>query len=209
MSQLVLAFDVVNQALVPYQGSPSALPQFRQGVYDLTIYLVQPVTDVVPGLNEYEAFDSTGYDSIRVGIWKDSTGTLDDSSEYVLALAPSESWTYDDSNPDYPVFTGQLNCNTAEMAAFIGADTHKAAYFAVNLVAGAVLHPVFDHRLGATNCTVNSATDDASGVLPVAVTDGRRLLQLPVYLRSEDGAREYVITENETQDGIVFSQYTP
>lgn len=184
--QLVLAFDVVNQALVFFNGSAGALPQFRQGAYNTTIYLVRPVPGAIPGVSSYEPIDATEYDGIRVGIWSHTTGDTGDENNYLLALTPQEGWTYDISDPDLPCFTGVFNTHTDEMAGYIGGEAYKDAYFAVNQVKGLDLYPVFDHKQGAKNCTINSATD-AGPSFSIVMTQGTPFLPVGTQIRGANG----------------------
>jgi len=201
MPQLILAFDVVNQSLVPFKGSSATLPPFRQGVYATRIYLVQPSPTFVPGSAAYQTYDASDFDGIRVGFWSASTGTLDDSDDYLLALTPHTDWTpgTDDDGDDY--FDGDLNTFTAQMASHIGAAAYKAAYFAVNLVDGTTLRPVFDQKQGATNVIVNSATDDGSGTLPVDMTEAIPTTTLPWHVVDPGSGEIYALTR--TSAGVL------
>lgn len=206
---LKLSLDINSGQFVAHQGSVAALPPLRQGKLDVELRLVVPNPDAVPGLATFTAADLTGYLGVRMGIWSDSTGTLDDSSDYLLALTPHDAFTYNTDDVDDPYFTGTLDLYTQELADEMGSEKVLMAYFAIGLVrADLTIEPVFDHR-GAPSCTVYSATDDASGTLPTAALPGYRPIILPVYFQSADGERHYVLTENETEDGLIFTQYTP
>lgn len=198
--QLILAFDVVNRRLVRnYQGSANAL-EFGQTTYSTRIYFVQPSADSIPGLPAYEAFDSTSYGGIRAGLWSDSTGTLDDSSEYVLALAPDTAWTYNDDDADYPYYEGEITFYTEQVAEFLGSSKTADAYFAVSLMAGTTLYTVFDHVGGAKNAKIFSTTDEGGGV-PIDVTQIDALAggQLLSFLREQNifSWREMGLQENQ------------
>lgn len=180
---LILAFDVVNQTLVSgYNGSASALGPIRQGKFDARIYLVEPNPDFITGqpvIEQYSAFDVSSYAGIRLGIWDNSTGTLNDSGANVLALTAQENWTYVTTAPLLPYFSGTVNTLTEEMEAHIGSSNSKAAYFAINLVRDTDLFPVFDHR-STSNIIVYSATDDGGGVLPIVITGAAARIPLPM-----------------------------
>lgn len=185
--QLTLAFDAVNHRLVRnYRGSANVL-EFGQTTYSTRIYLVQPSADSIPGLPAYEAFDSTGFAGLRVGLWSDSTGTLSDSDEYLLALTPDSGWTYNDDAPLYPYYEGELNFYTEQVADFLGSEKTGSAYFAVNLMAGTSLYAVFDHVNGRTNASLYSATDEGGGT-PIDVTQIDALTggQLLSFLREQN-----------------------
>jgi hypothetical protein len=194
MAQLKLAFDVPNQRLVVFNGSSADLPPFRQGFYDpVIIYLVQEVAGAFPGEARYEAFDITGFDSIRLGFFSASTGTIGDSGDYLLAIASQDVWDYDATDPDAPFFTGSLNTYTTQVADWIGTAAFKAAYFCLNLVAGTNLHPVYDQRNGGTNCIINAATDEGGGV-PVNVTTTPHLVTLPWHFLDPGSGEVYALT---------------
>lgn len=211
---LKLTFDVTTGNLVPWQGSASTLPDFRQGRTPVQIRFVTPNPDAIVGsintsFSQYEVADLTGYLGVRMGIWSNSTGTLDDSSAFLIALIPHTDFTYDTSDLADPFFSGTFNTYTTEMANAIGLNKSLSAYFAVGFVnADLTLQPVYDQR-GSANCTVYSATDDASGALPTSAIPGYRAITLPVYFKSADGLRTYVLDENAGHDGMVFSQFSP
>ncbi len=193
--QLVtLAFDVVNQKIVgSYKGSAAALDFFRQGVFVVKLFLVQPATDFVQGRASYEGFDSTGYDGLRVGFWKDSTGTLHDSDANQLVLVDQLGWTYDNSDPDNQFYVGLIDLRTQEMADWIGLAKSKGCYFAINLVAGADLYPVYDQR-NNTNATVYAATDDGTGN-GINTQARPPLLTLPLQIKSPSTGHIFVMEE--------------
>lgn len=196
---LILAFDVINQAYVGgYASSALSLPSFRQGQYVARIYLVQPVAESIPGQQEYEAYDSTGY-SLRVGIWSSSTGTLGDEDALALALTDQTGWTYNTSVAGFPYYTGTFNTYTSEMASLIGSSNSASAYFAVNLTAGGILFPVYDHR-GANNVTVLSATDGGGGA-PVDMTSSTPRITLPLEILDPGSGELFAITR--TSSGVL------
>lgn len=200
---LKLSFDVVNQTIVSHNGSTTRL-ELGQTTYDIQVRLVQPATSYTPNSPAYTAFDDSDYDGIRVGIWSDSTGTLSDSSTYVLALTLHAGFTKNTDDAADPYWEGQLNCYTQQVADFIqGATDHKtrAAYFACNLVSGSTLSRVYDHRGGSTNCTLNSATDDGSGDLPVDMTTVIPTVALPWHFR--DAASGEIYALSRTSAGVV------
>lgn len=200
---LSLAFDVVNQTIVSWNGSTTNL-SLGQTVYDCTVRLVQPTASATPNQPAYEPFDDTDYDGIRMGIWSDSTGTLDDSSTYVLALTLHAGFTKNTDDAEDPYWEGQLNCYTEQVADFIQDATNhqtRAAYFAVNLVSGTTLSRVYDHRDGRTNCVLNSATDDGSGDLPVDMTTVIPTVTLPWHFRDAATGEVYALTR--TSAGVV------
>lgn len=198
--QLILAFDVVNRRLVRnYQGSANAL-EFGQTTYSTRIYLVQPSAVFIPGFPAYEAFDSTAYGGLRVGLWSDSTGTMADSDAYVLALTPDTGWTYNSAAPLYPYYEGELNFYTEQVAAFLGAKKTGSAFFAVSLMAGTTLYTVFDHVGGAENAKIYSATDEGGGVaIDVTQIDALTGGQLLSFLREQNifSWREMGLQENQ------------
>lgn len=195
MSQLILAFDVVNQAYVGgYNGSAAVLPAFRQGQYQTKIYLVQPVSNALPGSNSYEAFDATGYDGLRVGIWSASTGTLGDEDANVLALTDQLGWAYVTSDPDNPYFAGTFNTLTQQVADWIGTATSKAAFFAANLTNGTALSPVLDQK-GGVNVTLYAGTDGGGGV-PIDMTQLVPLVGLPLQFKNPATGHIFAIVES-------------
>lgn len=200
--QLILAFDVVNQVLVSYRGSATSLPQFRQGSYRTKIYLVQPDADSPPGTIQYEIADVVGvYDGLRVGFWKASTGTIGDEDTNVLALTDQLGWSYNTTDdPSYPYFEGVINTHTQEMADWIGSESSKTAFFAVNLVIGSTLYPVLDQYGGSKNATINAATDAGGGV-PVSMTGGVPIVKLPVQFLDEATGELYALTR--TSAGVL------
>jgi hypothetical protein len=200
---LKLSFDVVNQTLVSWQGSTTRL-EFGQTAYACQIRLVEPATTFSPNSPAYTAFDDTDYDGIRLGIWSDSTGTLSDSATYVLALTPHTGFTKNIADSEDPFWEGTLNCYTQQVADFVQAasgNKTRAAYLACNLVSGSTLTRVFDHRAGATNCTLNSATDDGSGDLPVDMTTAIPTVTLPWHFR--DAASGEIYALSRTSAGVV------
>lgn len=201
MPQLILAFDVVNQTLVQFKASAAALPPLRQGVYTLRLYLLQPNPEFIPGRPSYEIFDTSSFDGLRVGIWSDSTGTLDDSAEFLLALTPHTGFTATTDDDGDACFDGSFNTFTQQMADHIGEDTHAAAYFAVNLVSGTTLYPVFDQKQGATNVIVNAATDDGSGDLPVDMTETIPTTTLPWHVIDPGSGEIFALTR--TSSGVL------
>lgn len=204
-SPLILAFDVVNQQYVAgYKGSASALPDFRQGQFQTKIYLVQPVSDSIPGVTSYEAFDAGDYDGLRVGFWNNSTGTIGDEDANNLALTDQLGWAYITTDPDYPYFAGVINTFTDQVAAHIGSANNKRAYFAVNLVLGLVLTPVFDHKNGE-NVNLLSATDGGGGV-PIDMTGLVPLITLPLQFKNPVTGHIFAMTE--TEDDPPTLQYT-
>ncbi len=127
--------------------------------------LCQPKPNAVPGQASYIGYDprDDDFDGLRVGFWKNSTGTLNDSDANKLALTDQLGWQFDFSTePGTPFFTGYMDLSGDAMADWIGAGKSKACYFAVNLVDGAALSPVFDQK-GNTNSVVYSTTDDGVG----------------------------------------------
>lgn len=194
MSQLVLAFDVVNQRLVSFQGSSLSLDNFRQSVFDVTVYLVQPTANLIPGQASYTIFDATAYDGLRVGIWQNSTGTAGDAAGLLLALTDQTGWTYTTDISGNKCFTGQFNVNTDQVATWLGTAAYKPAFFAINLTLGTLLYTVFDQRSGSTNCTINAATDEFSGV-PINVTGIVPLISLPCQWKNAATGHIFALTE--------------
>lgn len=200
---LKLSFDVVNQTLVSWQGSTTNL-DFGQTLYDVQVRLVEPDTSAAPNLPAYTAFDDSDYDGIRLGIWSDSTGTMDDSSTYVLALTLHSAFTKNTDDAADPYWEGQLNCYTQQVADFIQAasgNKTRAAYFACNLVSGTTLSRVYDHKGGRTNCVLNSATDDGSGDLPVDMTTAIPTVALPWHFTDATSGETYALTR--TSAGVL------
>lgn len=159
MLNLILAFDVVNRTLIASNGSTTDLTSMRRGLYATRIYLRQSGSDfnAINGAN-YTAFTITGFDGIRAGVWPTSAGT----DANLLTLTDQTGWTYNTDDADNPYWSGTLNFATTQIATWIGTDATKGAYFAVNLVKGADLYPVYD-QTGATNITILQATDPGSG----------------------------------------------
>ena len=206
-----LAIDVTSGVLVDYQGSPSALEPFRQGRETVQVRLVQPTTVSAFVNASYEPADISAYLGLRLGIWSNSTGTLDDSATYVLALTPHDQFTYNTADADDPYFTGTLDTYTSELAAFLGSEKSKDAYFAVGLVnADLTINPIYDHR-GTVNCTCLSATDDASGTLPTSAVPGTRFITLPVFFTKTVAGvtQRYVLDENADRSAVLITPYTP
>lgn len=191
MRQIVLAFDVVNQKLASFQGSAATLPPFRQASYQLRVYLVQPVADSVPGEEQYEIFDSTSFDGLRIGFWSSTTGTLGDSPSFVLALTPQTDLIY--VADTYSYYQGEISLYTQQIAAAMGSNSTLSAYLAVNLVDGATLYPVYDHEGGSTNVVINSATDEGGG-LPIDVHATVPNVDLPVHFTDAASGEVYALT---------------
>ncbi len=204
---LVYAFDVVNQAIVSFNGSSISLNSFRQGRFPAKIYLVKPKPNFATGQSSaYEGYDprDDDFDGLRVGFWKDSTGTLSDSDPNKLALTDQLGWTFDpDTDPDAPFFYGYIDLSLEVMANWIADAKSKGCYFAVNLVAGAALSPVFDQK-GSANSIVYAATDDGIGA-GVDMLDAIPIINLPCKFKAANG-HIYLIEENVTQDGIIFNR---
>ncbi len=179
MATLILAFDVVNKALVSFKGSSTDLSRLRQTNYDAIVYLVQPSTTPIPGVAQYETM--TGADSVglRLGIWDNTTGTLDDSDTYKVAFNGESDWTW---NSDLGGFTGRFNCRTQELAAQIGTGKSASLYFAAAYSSGGEIQAVFDHN-NATNCTVLSSTDDG-GNAPMSVNGNMVVFASPFAIRN-------------------------
>lgn len=204
---LKLSFDVTTKRLVSYNGSAAALPPFGQCKTDVELRFVKPTSNSIPGLPAYEPIDLSAYLGPRLGIWTGSE-FADDADADVLALTAHDAFTLNEDDADDPYYEGTLDTNTEEVAALDGKTV--TAYLAVNLVRSADLglETVFD-QTGNANVTVYSATDEASGTLPIPALPDRRVITLPVYFRSEDGLREYVVTENGDQTGLLFTRFTP
>lgn len=194
------SFDVVNQTLVSWQGSATTL-EFGQSVYSVEIRLVQPAAETIPGKVSYEPFDPTGYDGLRIGIWSNSTGALGDSGDTILALTPHTGFTYNTADPDDPYYSGTFSTYTEEIATWFGTAKTKGAYLAVNLVSGTTLTRVFDHKNGATNCTLNTATDDGSGDLPVDLSTAVPTTTLPWHIHDPASGEVYALTR--TSAGVL------
>ena len=194
MSQpvLKLAFDVVNQALVSYVGSVDRLPPLRQAHYPVRIYLVQPIADAPPNGEQYELYDASGFDGLRIGIWSNSTGIIGDDDAYKLALCSELDLAYVDDGDGNMCFQGTLNTLTDQMADHIDTANSADAYLAVNLVLGGVLTPVFDQQ-GGTNIKIYSATDGGSGVIPVDMTAAVPMITLPLHIKDPDSGELYAI----------------
>lgn len=158
VSTLRLSFDVVNQAIVAYNGTPSALPQLRQNTYPVKIFLVQPNTSAVPGGQQvYVPYDGNNLVGFRMGIWSASTGTLGDSDNFKLAFTPEWEFTYDPADGSY---NGTFDCHTVELGAQIGAAASGDFFFAAGIVTDGQVVAVYDQKGGKKNCTVNAATDE-------------------------------------------------
>lgn len=204
--QLILAFDVVNNLLVSnWQGSRSGVPQFSQSNYTLRLYLLQPNPDAIVGsvaatTQQYSTYDLTGFDGVRLGLWSNSTGTLDDSSGYLLALTPHTGFTLTEDEDGNECFEGEFNTFTQQIADWLGAAQTKAAYLACYLVSGVTLTKVYDQQNGQTNALVNSATDDGSGILPIDMTQEIPLIPFPCHFRASSGN---VYALEETSPGVV------
>ena len=207
-----MTFDVVNKCLVPWLGSVPSLPDFRQGVETVELRLVKPNPQSIsgssnPAYTQYTPADLSAYLGPMLGIWSKSTGALNDSSQYLLAITPTTGWTYNQSNADDPYFTGTFDTYTTELAAAIGKGREIQAFFAAALVrTDTSIEPVFDHE-GEPNCTVRSLTPDNSGVLPVSAIPGFRAIDLPIYWRKN--GQIYVTDLDEATNQLVTSLYTP
>lgn len=181
---LILAFDTVNQTLVPsFQGSSGSLPQFRQANYRVRVYLVQPLPNSLPGQPSYQVFPDSGAVGFRMGIWSDSTGTLDDSDDFKLVFTGETGWTQTTDDDDIPCFEGNFNCRTTELAAALGAGQTGRFYFAAGFTQDGELQPVFDQFGGAENVTVNSSTDDGSAA-PVSVINNTYIFPSPFGIKN-------------------------
>jgi hypothetical protein len=193
---LLLAFDVVNRKLVSYRGSPATLPPFSQSPYIAKLYFVQESTALgaIPG--SYEIWEQSPTVLPRMGIWSDSTGTLDDSDDLKLAFASEYDWTW---NADEQCFDGIFNCRTTELAEEIGEANQGTFYFAVSYLKDGAVVAVYDHK-GFPNCTVYSSTDDG-GNAPVSIADSVAIFRSgKIGIRSAGGT---VVVITVADDGAV------
>ena len=205
MRQLSLSFDVVNRALVPFKGTSAILPDFRQTRYSARIYLVQPVSSPIPGSDSYEIFDASEFEGLRLGLWKGTTGTLGDAPALLLALADQLNWNLVQDDDGDDCWEGTLNCNTTQVETYLGGASSKRAYLAVNLTSGTELHEVYDHRGGTQNCTINSATDEFSGVA-IDITAAVSTITLPLQIINP--VNGHVFALSETSDGVLTWVWT-
>jgi len=200
---LILAFDIANHALVSFQGSSSTLPQLRQTRYNARIYIVAPsATSNFININ-YATVDYTQYDGIRMGIWSASTGTTGDSATYLLALTAQADWTLTTDSNGYQCFEGIFNCNTTQMATFLGSASTGTAFLAVNMTKSTDLLEVFDQRSGTKNVTVNSATDEFSGVA-ISVTGSQSTFTLPCEFYNPVSGHRFAVTEAATSPPTIL-----
>ena len=195
---LILAFDVANHVLVPFQGSSSDLPTFRQTRYNARIYLVTQLPASTFITQSYATIDYSQYDSLRMGIWSASTFTLGDADAALLALTDQLGWTLTADSNGYQCFEGIFNCNTTEIAA-LGSGNSSAGYLAINLTKGTDLVVIADQS-GTRNCTIYSATDEFSGVT-ISVTGAASRLTLPLELYNPATGHIFALTE--TSSGVV------
>lgn len=191
---LVLAFDAINQTVVAWKGSGGNLPAFRQTNYLARVYLLQRPANFVPGSTAYETLDGAADCSFRLGIWRNSTGTLDDSDTFKVAFAPESNWTW---NPDEECFDGSFNCRTQELADALGTGRSGTFFFAAGFTPpGESMQIAFDHRNGEKNCTVLSATDDG-GNAPTSVIDDSQMFLSPFYLKNSVSGKIVALTVAE------------
>ena len=187
---LTLAFDLQAKSLVAFQGSAAALPPFRQSRYRCHVYLVE--RDLAAAGRTYDTIDYSQWDSIRLGLWSASTGYSGDSDTFLLALTDTLGWALETDADGYEYFAGDFNVNTTQVADFLAGQRTRAAFFAVNLVAGNELSEVFDHR-GNHNATLYSATDEFSGTA-IDVTQPVNQIRLPLQILDPDSGELYALT---------------
>lgn len=152
---LILTVNVATGQLLALFGGRQEL-DLRAGIYATCIYLRDNDTSANSGRTK--AFDPSGYDGIRVGIWPTSAGA--DGAE--LCLTDQTQWTYNTDDAENPYFAGTLNLTTPAILQFLGNELFAGAYFCIKLVSGADLIDVFD-QTGEPNITLRACTDPGSG----------------------------------------------
>jgi len=169
-------FVVVN-------GSRSLFNELNRGVYFIRVYLRQPNPTFQPGQEDTVAFDATGYDGLRFGLWQDNPG--EDATQ--LALTDQTGFTYNTDDPDNPCFEGWFSTDTAEITEWLDGECHDDCFLAISLVSGAEVIPVLTNTCDA-NFTIYAQVDPGSGI---GVDMVPRVPRIPLPCQFE-------------QDGIVY-----
>lgn len=191
---LKLTFDVTNGALVPWMGSASQLPDFRQGRTAVEIRFVTPNPDAIVGsvnsqFAQYVAASETGFAGCRLGLWDGTNFTDGSSGDGLFALATE--LTLNTTDAEDPFWEGDFDLQTTEIAALTGQSA--SVYFTVTRVnTDLSLTAVYDQR-GSTNAVIYSATDDGFASLSSAAS-ARIPVKLPLRMLDEASGEIYEIT---------------
>ena len=180
-------------------GSVGDWTKSNRGLFHVHIYLRQdsPTANII-NQGATVKFDApAGYDGLRVGFWPTSPGT--DANQ--LTLTDQTGWTYNEGDADNPYWEGNINLLTDAITTWLNGECDATCYFAVNLVSGADLYPVFDQKNCAVNFTIYERTDPGSGN-GTNMTGAIPMLPLPTLLGPDSNGKIWRI------DGISGSPPT-
>lgn len=161
MGLIKLAIDRQNRKLVSFGESVTELPQLYQtNTQQFRIQIVDPETSN-PFRAVYNAVDCSAMD-LRLVI----VGSVTGGDDTVIAALFEADWSYDTDN-DW--FTGSLELNTDEMAAFLDQVAYANAVLEINLMEGGLPTTILGSIQGSTNIVISANGDDlsASGPTPI------------------------------------------
>jgi hypothetical protein len=186
------------QTLAGYAGSSTGpLCFYQRDRRELHIQVVDPtVSPAFAAGAQFSLLDCSDSE-LRAVIAYSITGTEGDESEKILAAAYEASWTWD---AELNAFVGEIDCNTAEVSAFLDEASSVNAYLEINLIKGGVSQTIYQGTI-----TLLANADPGGGTAPPSLSTPPEIGRVTL----EDGVGGVTIVDNVVTVSGLGLAFTP